>query len=277
MWIEAAKGRYGDDTLEMWVKRKYFLRGLKYVVGIITVVYLIFCTAMRLDERENTMTEGDYRLYYVVNTDGMKGLGHSLLLLVDAEGNGTVLSFNGMQRSLTEALLGSAGVGKMSEGFMDVSQVEAFLASGNLALQGDQLQDNYDWALYRNISEQEYNKILDKAQLYIETGDTYEWLYAEYIKAQDTQEAGKYFQQMEDMAKDETLPLYQIYMHNCDTAARILIATVDEEMAVYNDKSVPLTPNGNMKAFAKKADRWNVMQLGNDSFAEDLLGFFIIF
>lgn len=277
MWIEAAKGRYGDDTLEMWVKRKYFLRGLKYVVGIITVVYLIFCTAMRLDERENTMTEGDYRLYYVVNTDGMKGLGHSLLLLVDAEGNGTVLSFNGMQRSLTEALLGSAGVGKMSEGFMDVSQVEAFLASGNLALQGDQLQDNYDWALYRNISEQEYNKILDKAQLYIETGDTYEWLYAEYIKAQDTQEARKYFQQMEDMAKDETLPLYQIYMHNCDTAARILIATVDEEMAVYNDKSVPLTPNGNMKAFAKKADRWNVMQLGNDSFAEDLLGFFIIF
>ena len=57
-------------------------------------------------------------LYYIVNADGMKGLGHSIVMLVDEDGCGTVFSFNRMQRSLGESLLGQSGVGKMSVGIM---------------------------------------------------------------------------------------------------------------------------------------------------------------
>lgn len=52
----------------------------------------------------------------------MKGLGHSILMVVDEEGCGTVLSFNGMQRSLSESLMGKSGVGKLSIGAMDAEK-----------------------------------------------------------------------------------------------------------------------------------------------------------
>ena len=83
-------------------------------------------------------------LYYIVNPDGMKGLGHSIIMLVDEEGCGTVISYNGLQRSLTESLMGKSGVGKMSIGTMSADETETFLQSGDLHLDGDQLTDNYN-------------------------------------------------------------------------------------------------------------------------------------
>lgn len=41
---------------------------------------------MRLSVRESSITGGECMLYYVVNADGMKGLGYSILMLVDEEG-----------------------------------------------------------------------------------------------------------------------------------------------------------------------------------------------
>lgn len=67
-------------------------------------VYLCLCVSMGLGERGVSLPGEECMLYYIVNADGMKGLGHSILLVVDGEGCGRVFSFNGMQRTLGESL-----------------------------------------------------------------------------------------------------------------------------------------------------------------------------
>ena len=124
-------------------------------------------------------------LYYIVNVDGMKGLGHSILLLVDQEGCGTVYSFNGMQRSLGESLLGLSGVGKMSVGVMTAQETEVFLRTGDLQLDGDQLTGNYDVALYRPISSEEYRIIAEQAAPYWEAQEQFAELYERWAYEQD--------------------------------------------------------------------------------------------
>lgn len=116
---------------------------------VLLSIYLTICFSMRLSVRETTIAIEDCMLYYIVNIDGMKGLGHSVVLLVDEDGSGTVISFNGMQRTLIECLLGKSGVGKMSIATMTKAETALFLETGNLNLDKDQLADNYDIALYR--------------------------------------------------------------------------------------------------------------------------------
>lgn len=69
-------------------------------MAALLAVYLCLCVSMRLTVRDTALGAEECMLYYIVNVDGMKGLGHSILMLVDQEGCGTVYSFNGMQRSL---------------------------------------------------------------------------------------------------------------------------------------------------------------------------------
>lgn len=243
----------------------------------VIICYFMLCFSMRLKEREEQGTQGNHKLYYILNADGMKGLGHSILVLEDGEGCGMVFSFNGMQRGLKEALLGKAGVGKMSVGYMDKGELQDFLNTGNLRLEGDQLQDNYDVALYRNITEEEYKAILEGTEIYIETGREYEELYVQYASAKDERLKAEYERQLEQMGTNDALPLYRIYTHNCDHAARLLIACADDEMREYNQNSNKITPGGNLKAFAKSTDSWGVMRLGNSTFPEKVLEFFMIF
>lgn len=258
-------------------KGKQIRRIIKYGVLLVIGIYLILCISMKSKIRDAQEGLGECNLYYAVNSDGMKGLGHSILVLEDAEGNGTVLSFNGMQRTLTEALLGKAGVGKMSVGYMDAGQFQEFLQTGNLDLEGDQLRDNYDLALYRNITQEEYETVIDAAGIYIKTGDEYGELYAQYIDADDENLKEKYRMQLEEMGNDDTLPLYKIYTNNCDHVARSLIACIDEDMMEYSDRTHRITPNGNLKAFGKSAKAWGVMELGENSFGEKILEFLMIF
>ena len=253
---------------------------LKYSIGILFisafVIYLIFCIILQFPEESKTTTIGEYSVYYAVNTDGMKGLGHSILILVDAEGNGTVLSFNGMQKNLSESLMGQSGVGKMSVGAMSVEEMEEFLRTGDLDLEGDQLKDNYDFAMYRNITCDEYEAILEEANIYIEAGDNYEELYAKYASATGEEKA-TYEQQLEEMGLDKTLPLYQIYTNNCDHVARELLAKVDEKAGLYDKENWHMTPNGNIKGFANYTDNWGCIKMGELSMIEKILGFFVIF
>ena len=65
-------------------------------VTALVAIWLFLCVSMHLTVREPSFAEGDCMLYYIVNADGMKGLGHSILLLVNEQGIGTVFSFNGM-------------------------------------------------------------------------------------------------------------------------------------------------------------------------------------
>lgn len=216
-------------------------------------------------------------LYYIVNADGMKGLGHSIVMLVDGDGRGTVFSFNGMQRSLGESLLGKRGVGKMSVGTMTPEEMEAFLRTGNLELDADQLWDNYDMALYRPVTEEEYDIITGQAVPYVTAGGQFETLYEEWAMEEDRDRKADLEQALEQMGQDENLPLYGIYTNNCDHVARILIASVDADMQNYNRHGHYMTPNGNLKAFGGKAEDWGVMALGEQTLWEKALVFFMIF
>ena len=248
-----------------------------YIVLALLLCYLLLCFSLRLSERESVLGEGDCRLYYLVNVDGMKGMGHSILLLVNEQGEGTVLSFNGMQRSLGEALMFQSGVGKLSIGEMNKTETNAFLLTGDLNLEGDQLHDNYDMALFCSITLEDYQAIMTLTEPYVTAGDNYEALYAVAANSTDAAQRAEYEKALEEMGQDVSLPLYQLYTHNCDHAARYFAAAADEKMAAYNERSFRLTPNGNFKAFARKATDWGVMRLGKASVIERVLEFLMIF
>ncbi len=241
------------------------------------VVYFCLCISMGFTLRSSSFTEGDCRLYYLVNADGMKGLGHSLLLLVDEGGCGTVLSFNGMQRTLGESLLGKSGVGKLSMGAMTKEEVEVFFQTGDLELEGDQLKDNYDAALYRPITLEEYEAILEQAAPYIAAEEQFSDLYGKWAMEADPGRKEEYRQAMEQLGQDGNLPLYQIYTNNCDSVARTLISAADPAMQEYMCHAWRVTPNGNWKAFGKQAGDWGVMTLGEQTLWERILMFFMIF
>lgn len=216
-------------------------------------------------------------LYYLVNADGMKGLGHSIVMLVDEEGCGTVISYNGMQRSLTESLLGKSGVGKMSIGTMGADETETFLQSGNLHMDGDQLTDNYDVALYRPITAEEYRVILEQTKPYLAAQEQFAVLYEKWAMEENAGQKAKYEQELVQIGQGDDLPVYQIYTNNCDHTARLLISSVDTELRDSMRHTWHMTPNGNIKALGAKAQSWGVMTLGSQSFPERILMFLMIF
>ena len=244
---------------------------------LLTGLYLILCASLSLRPRPAAPAQGDCMLYYIVNADGMKGLGHTILMLTDEDGRGTVISFNGMQKSLGESLMGQSGVGKMSIETMDAKETAAFLQTGNLSLEGDQLQDNYDRALYRPITAQEYRAVFAAAEPYLAAEAKFDTLYTQWASAQDSSRKDACRQQLARLSRDRSLPLYRLYTHNCDHAARELASAADSDMREYTLRTWRITPNGNLKAFASSSDRWGVMELGETSLPEKILLFLMIF
>lgn len=240
-------------------------------------LYLCLCASLCLKPRPAAPAQGDCMLYYIINTDGMKGLGHTILMLKDEEGRGTVISFNGMQRTLGESLMGQSGVGKMSIETMDAEDTAAFLQTGSLHLEGDQLQDNYDRALYRPITAQEYRAVLAAAEPYLAAEAKFEALYTQWVFAKDDSQKDSCWQRLAQLGRDRSLPLYRLYTHNCDHAARELASAADSDMREYALRTWHITPNGNLKAFGSSSTRWGVIDLGETSPAEKILGFLMIF
>ena len=72
----------------------------------------------------------DCQVCYLLNLDGMKGLGHSALLLIDETGAGQLFSYNGMQYGLLPCLLGKEGIGKMKVISMTPEETAVFLETG---------------------------------------------------------------------------------------------------------------------------------------------------
>ncbi len=246
-------------------------------VAVMVIMWLFLCASMHLTVREPAMPEEDCTMYYIVNADGMKGLGHSILLLVDEQGIGTVFSFNGMQRSLRESLFGKSGVGKMSTGVMTAEETEMFLQTGDLKIDGDQLTDNYDMALYRPITAEDYQVILEQTTPYFGTEQQFAALYEKWAGEEDAGKKAEYAQALEKMGQDKSLPVYQIYTNNCDHAVRKLACAVDSDLREYTRHTWHMTPNGNLKAFGTRAKNWGVMMLGAQSFLERVLMFLVIF
>lgn len=211
------------------------------------------------------------QVFYLLNLDGMKGLGHSALMLVDEEGEGRIFSYNGMQYNLIQCLMGKEGIGKMKEFSLTADEVEMLLKTGDLQAGEFEECDNFDRALFRYIDREQYERIVKEAERYIQAGDEYEGLYAELYggTGADISDAQE---KMDQFLGRPDIPRYQIYSHNCDTAARELIGLVDEEMAVYNDSEAKLIPAGNYKNMCRQlSDTWGYMGLGQDSLLEKLI------
>lgn len=242
---------------------------LRVTVIVLTAVYFSVCFFMRLTVRDASLADEECMLYYIVNADGMKGLGHSMILLVDGNGCGTAVSFNGMQRTLGESLSGKSGVGKLSMGIMTREETESFLQTGDLDLKEDQLKDNYDMALYRTITTEEYQAILQETAPYVELEEQFTILYAKWAAEKNVEKRKEYKEMMERLGQDESEPLYQIYRHNCDHTARELISTIDQDMRDYVQHVWRMTPSGNWKAFGRQAKDWGVRELGNQSLREE--------
>lgn len=256
---------------------KHSISAIKYSLFIFAAFYLCFCFSMRFVPRGTSFPDEDCTLYYMVNADGMKGLGHSILMFVDEEGCGTVCSFNGMQRPLGECLLGKSGVGKLSIGVMTAEETKEFLQSGDLHLDGDQLTDNYDAALYRPITSKEYEAVLEQAEPYLAAEEAFSALYGLWAAEEDAIKKAEYQKALDEMGEDESLPLYQIYTNNCDHAARGMAAAVDRDLREYADSAWRMTPNGNLKAFAAKSKKWGAMTLGEQTLPERVLLFLVSF
>lgn len=253
-------------------------RGRK-IPGIILILLLAFVgyrlvTRSGMTDRECQAAENaDCGIYYLLNLDGMKGLGHSALMLVDEAGEGHIFSYNGMQYNLFQCLLGKQGIGKMKEFTPDKVCVEELLDTGDLPAGKYEECSNFDRALWRRISREQYEQVLQAAQLYIKAEEEYERLCGELYE-HSGEEAEEIRQQIEEFLTSEDTPLYQIYTHNCDTAARKLMEEIDEEVKVYNQSDAKLTPNGNYRNMCKKlGSAWGFRCLGEDTIKETILNY----
>lgn len=240
------------------------------VVPIISILIMVLFVDSPTTMREPQKTADTCTVYYLLNIDGMKGLGHSALLLTDEHGNGQVYSYNGMQYSLTECLMGKSGIGKMKVFDLDSGEVRELFNTGDLQVENTAECDNFDRMLYRYISKEQYEKIQECAQKYIDTGDVFEELYASVYVADEEQRLAAE-EKLNDFLNQD-LPRYQIYVDNCDTVARELIAAIDEEMEIYNTENPKLTPTGNFIGMSKEfGEMWGYQILGTDTLLERVI------
>ncbi len=249
------------------------------ISGIILILLLNF-VAYRLITRSNmpdrecrTAENEDCRIYYLLNLDGMKGLGHGALMLVDEDGEGRIFSYNGMQYNLLQCLLGKKGVGKMKEFILDKDCVKELLDTGNLTAGEYEECSNFDRALWRGITGEQYEQVVQAAELYVEAEDEYARLCREMYQNSGEKEE-EIQQQVDEFLVRADIPLYQIYTHNCDTAARELIGEIDEEVEAYNQSEEKLTPNGNYRNMCNKlGSTWGIRHLGEDTIKEIILNY----
>ena len=249
-------------------KSKMSLKKIQKTILLLGIVVLILLWDAPFENRESKKTVDSCAVYYLLNIDGMKGLGHTALLLTDERGNGQVYSYNGMQYSLIECLQGKAGVGKMKVFTLSVENVSDFFATGDLEVEDTAECDNFDRMFYRYISRTDYERIRECAVKYIDTGTIFESLYAA-VHSTDGEERITAEERLNDFLNQENLPRYQIYTHNCDTVARELIAEIDEEMRIYNAENAKLTPAGNYIGMCRKfSELWGCQTIGEDTLLE---------
>ena len=216
------------------------------IFGIILILLLVFAgyrlvTRSGMNGKECRIAEDEEcEIYYLLNIDGMKGLGHSALMLVDEAGEGRIFSYNGMQYNLFQCLLGKKGIGKMKEFVLDESCVTELLDTGKLPAGEYEECSDFDRALWRGISREQYEQILQAVELYIKAEEEYMRL-CEALYQYSGEESEEIQRQIDDFLAREDTPLYQIYTHNCDTAARELMGEIDEEVRAYNQSDKKLS------------------------------------
>ena len=244
------------------------MKKLKYLFILFTLCLIIAYWDTPFENRELKQIDSSCAVYYLLNIDGMKGLGHTVLMLQDENGNAQIFSYNGMQYSLLECLIGKAGVGKMKVFSLTTAEMDAFLFTGNLEVEDTSECDNFDRMLYRYISREEFEQIQKEAAKYIITGTEYEELYATHY---NTSMEGKKIatDKLNAFLNQEGLLKYQIYTHNCDTVARELIALIDKEVLEFNTNKKKLTPTDNYLGMCSiVGESWGYKKIGEDTLVE---------
>lgn len=95
------------------MKKRKIIRILLALIVVGLIIYLVCCVLNGFKKSEHPEDVSDtYAVYYLVNADGMKGLGHSIVLLTvpDNQENAScqVYSFNGMEKNLQQSLMGES-------------------------------------------------------------------------------------------------------------------------------------------------------------------------
>ncbi len=210
-----------------------------------------------------TPEEKEYAVYYLNNIDGAKVFGHNALMLVDNEGNGKVYSYMGIINSdkLTDffALTLDSAMGYAE---LNPEQVAKFLADGEVSLNKSKIgtgqvmegtHDNYDRALTKRITEEEYWTLYNEI---------------ERVKREDA--------------------TYSIYVYNCDTVAVRTISMIDPQFNGYATGNMKVdlwnsirgpkdwmmrnfTPDASFNSIKKQAYGWEMVFLGDTEAKEIVL------
>ena len=206
-----------------------------------------------------TPEEGEYSLYYLNNMDGAKIFGHNAILLVDSEGNGEFYSFMGTG-SMEEAIQGKTSLGYMGYESLPKKKVDKFLNSGDIDVtmaDDSKNHDNYDRALKKDISEEEYYQIHQSAQLYID-------FYKECDSIKDEARREAYLESHKDVT-------YNLYSHNCDHVAGEIISVIDSSFTVKPGYITIVTPNDSFFVKSSLLDNsWKEITIGDNDYMEKL-------
>ena len=210
-----------------------------------------------------TPEEKEYAVYYLNNIDGAKVFGHNALMLVDNEGNGKVYSYMGVIDSdkLTDffALTLDSAMGYAE---LNPEQVAKFLADGEIDLTKRKIEsgemmidthDNYDRALTKRITEEEY------------------WIL---------------YNEIERVKREDAT--YSIYVYNCDTVVVHTISMIDPQFNGYATGNMKVdlwnsirgpkdwmmrnfTPDASFNSIKKQACGWEMVFLGDTEAKEIVL------
>lgn len=185
---------------------------------------------------DSEMTNGlhgwnhEYRIYYLNNLDGAKTLGHTAIFIVDADGNGDFYSYmGGIAKKINEGTDGYVAHIKMNH-----KETKEFLRTGNVVIEMPNErhnEDNYDRALWKQITKEEYDEVISRANSY-----------------------------------EKNPPSYQIFNHNCDDVANEIIGNLGREVNM-----VETLPNNNFYVRIQTWDDWNYIAIGENNIGENIL------
>ena len=196
----------------------------------------------------NGKEEDEYHVYYLNNMDGAKVFGHSSILVENIDGTSEFYTYMGTGDTMS-ALKGEDSLGYMGHEFLTKEETEEFLKTGDIDVKmpGDWYNsDNYDRALKRSITAEEYDQIIATAEYYVK-------LYTD----------GNVVEDINTYLQNEPNAIYNLYSHNCDTVAGEILGVVDPYFVTCQEGLGHTTPNDSFYVrMVFLEDTWDFIGVG---------------
>lgn len=196
----------------------------------------------------NGKEEDEYHVYYLNNMDGAKVFGHSSILVENIDGTSEFYTYMGTGDTMS-ALKGEDSLGYMGHEFLTKEETEEFLKTGDIDVKmpGDWYNsDNYDRALKRSITAEEYDQIIATAEYYVK-------LYTD----------GNVVEDINTYLQNEPNAIYNLYSHNCDTVAGEILGVVDPYFVTCQEGVGHTTPNDSFYVrMVFLEDTWDFIGVG---------------